>query len=153
MRKIIPIAVVLALSYTPVCAAESAEAEVRKVIQQFQEGLAEHNLAKLEPLVASDMVAFENGSRNDGWEDLRDHHLAPEFQRPAPSMQWEFVKVVATPQMAWGYTKTDLTVTRKNGEKIDLLLWSVYVLEKRSKDWKIVVLDWSLKVPRPTRPK
>jgi len=147
MQKVILMTIALALVCAPGYAAsqpEAPEADVRKIIQQFQEGLAEHNLARLEPLVASDMVAL----RNDGWADLRDNHLAREFQQPAPPMEWEFVRVIATPQMAWGYTKTTFTVTRRNGEKANLLLWSIYVLEKRLEGWKIVVLDWSLRVPR-----
>jgi len=37
---------------------------------------------------------------------------------------------------------------KSTGEEVELLLWSIYVLEKRDGDWKITVLDWSLKVPR-----
>jgi ketosteroid isomerase-like protein len=125
---------------------------VRKVIEQFEQGLAERNLAKIEPLMAQDMVAFENGHRNDGWADFRDNHLVPEMQEPAPPMKSEFVRVTATPQMGWGYTKTTMTLTRKGGEKVEAVLWSMYVLEKREGAWKIVALDWSFYVPRPSPP-
>jgi ketosteroid isomerase-like protein len=50
--------------------------------------------------------------------------------------------------MGWAYRRTDLTLTRKTGEKVEALLWAVYVLEKRGGQWKIVLLDWSLHVPR-----
>lgn len=126
------------------------ETEVRRVIQQFEQGLAEHNLAKIEPLMAPDMVAFENGHRNDGWQDFRDNHLVPEMKEPAPPSTSAIVKVTVTDKMAWGYTKTTMTLTRKSGEKVEATLWSVYVLEKRGGDWKIVALDWSFLVPRPT---
>lgn len=126
------------------------EAKVRAVIEQFEQGLAERNLAKIEPLMASDMVAFENGHRNDGWADFRDNHLVPEMKEPVPPSKAELVRLVATPQMGWGYTKTTLTLTRKGGEKVEATLWSVYVVEKRAEDWKIVVLDWSFHVPRPS---
>jgi len=151
MRNIFTVIVVVlaVLLAAPGAAAEGPEAEVQKIIKQFQQGVAEHDISKLEPLVAEDMVAFENGGRNDGWKDFRDHHLIPEFKRPAPPMEWEFIRVAATPEMAWGYTKATFTVTRRNGgEEVELLLWSIYVLEKRDGDWKITVLDWSLKVPR-----
>ena len=128
----------------------ASEAEVRKVIEHFEQGLAERNLAKIEPLMAADVVAFENGHRNDGWQDFRDNHLKPEFEEPAAPSRWEVVRVVATPQMAWGYTKQTLSVTRSNGEKAELLVWSVYVLEQRSGKWKIALLDWSVKAPRPS---
>jgi len=129
------------------------ETEVRRVIQQFEQGLAERNLAKIEPLMAPDMVAFENGHRNDGWQDFRDDHLVPEMKEPAPPSTSAVLKVTVTDKMAWGYTKTTMTLTRKSGEKVEATLWSVYVLEKRGDGWKIVVLDWSFLVPRPSSPK
>lgn len=148
MRNIFIVVVLAVLLVTPGAAAEEPEAAVRRIIKQFQEGSAAHDISQLEPLVAEDMVAFENGGRNDGWKDFRDHHLIPEFEGPAAPTEWEFVRVVASGEMAWGYTKSTITVTRRNGEEVELLLWSIYVLEKRDGDWKITVLDWSLKVPR-----
>ena len=127
----------------------SPEDEVRKVIQRFEQGLAERNVAKLEPLVAPDLVVLENGGRNDGWMDFRDHHLIPEFQEPAPPSKTVIVKIKATPQMGWGYTRTDMTLTRKSGQKAEAVLWSVYVAEKRPEGWKLVLLDWSFKVQPP----
>lgn len=127
----------------------SDEAEVRRVVQRFEEGLKKRDLSKIEPLVAPEMVALENGHRNDGWADFRDNHLVPEMKEPAPPSRSEIVKVKATPQMGWAYTKTEMTLTRKTDEKANALLWSVYVLEKRGSQWKIVLLDWSLRVQRP----
>lgn len=124
------------------------EAEVRAVIEQFEQGLAARDLARLEPLMADDMVALENGHRNDSWADFRDNHLVPEMKEPAQPMKSELVRVTATPQMGWGYTKTTMTLTRKSGEKVEATLWSLYVVEKRGDDWKIVALDWSFYVPR-----
>jgi ketosteroid isomerase-like protein len=125
------------------------EAEVRRVVQQFEEGLNKRDLSKIEPLVAPEIVALENGHRNDGWADFRDNHLVPEMKEPAPPSKTEIIKVKATPQMAWAYTRTEMTLTLKTGEKANALLWSVYVLEKRGSQWKIVLLDWSLRVQRP----
>ncbi len=133
-------------------AAVSPEANVRRVIEQFEQGVAARDLSKIEPLMAQDMVAFENGHRNDGWADFRDNHLVPEMKEPAPPSKSEFVRVAATPQMGWGYTRTTMTLTLKGGEKVEATLWSVYVVEKRGEDWKITVLDWSFLVPRPTPP-
>ena len=50
-------------------------------------------------------MVLENGHRNDGWADFRDNHLIPEFKEPAVPSKWEFVKVVTSSEMAWGYTK------------------------------------------------
>lgn len=137
--------VALALAVAAPSAEGVAEEEVRRIVSEFQAGLAAHDIERIEPLVAPDLVAFENGRRNDGWADFRDNHLKPEFEADAPPQEWEFVRVKASAEMAWAYTKTDLHVTRGNGEKLELLLWSVYVLEKRGGEWKIVVLDWSLR--------
>ena len=131
----------------------SPEDEVRNVIQRFEQGLAERNVAKLEPLVASDLVVLENGGRNDGWADFRDHHLIPEFQEPAPPSKTQVIKVTATPQMGWGYTRTDMTLTRKSGQKVEAVLWSVYVVEKRAEGWKLALLDWSFKLQPPAASK
>ncbi len=130
----------------------SPEQRVRGVIEQFEQGLAERNLAKIEPLMAVDMVAFENGHRNDTWADFRDHHLVPEMKEPSPPMKSAVIRVTATPTMGWGYTKTTMTLTRKAAEKVEATLWSVYVVEKRAEGWRIVVLDWSFHVPRPSPP-
>ncbi|HXE90827.1 MAG TPA: nuclear transport factor 2 family protein [Terriglobales bacterium] len=151
MRKVLLLAV---LTLNGLAWAEKTpEPEVRAVIEQFERGLAERDLAKIEPLMAEDLVAFENGHRNDGWADFRDHHLVPEMKEPAPPMKSELVRLAGTPQMGWGYTRTTMTLTRKSGEKVEATLWSVYVLEKRGGGWKIVALDWSFWAPRPSSSK
>jgi len=153
--RVLGLAFTMLLAVSSVAAqspAAAPEANVRRVIEQFEQGLAERNLAKIEPLMAADMVAFENGHRNDTWEDFRDHHLVPEMKEPSPPMKSEAIRITATPSMGWGYTKTTMTLTQKGGEKVEATLWSVYVVEKRGEDWKIVVLDWSFHVPRPSPP-
>lgn len=140
----------LAASQTP---GPSPEDEVRNLIQRFEQGLAERDVAKLESLAAPDLVVLENGGRNDGWVDFRDHHLIPEFQESAPPSKTAIVRIVATPQMGWGYTRTDMTLTRKSGQKAEAVLWSVYVVEKRAEGWKLVLLDWSFKVQPPAASK
>ena len=154
MKTLVSLAAVFALSLILVSAREKApEAEVRTVVEQFEQGLVQRDLTQIEPLMAADMVAFENGHRNDGWQDFRDNHLVPEMKEPAPPSKTEVIRVVVTPQMGWAYTRTDLTLTRKSGEKVEARLWTVYVLEKRGEQWKIVVLDWSFYVPRPAQSK
>lgn len=154
MRKLIVVVATVAVALAVLYAQDNGpETEVRNVIQQFEQGLAERDLSKIEPLMAADMVAFENGHRNDGWADFRDHHLVPEMKEPAPPSKSQVVKIVATPQMGWGYTRTDMTLTRKNGQKVQAVLWSVYVVEKRPEGWKLAMLDWSLRVQAPAASK
>jgi ketosteroid isomerase-like protein len=122
------------------------ESAVRSVIEHFEDGLAKRDLKKIEAVVADDLVVLENGHRNDGWQDFRDHHLIPEMKEPAHPQTNEIIKVSATPQMGWGYTKTLTPITRKSGEKATVELWSVYVVEKRESGWRVVLLDWSIRV-------
>jgi ketosteroid isomerase-like protein len=88
---------------------------------------------------------MENGHRNDGWADFRDNHLVPEMKEPMPPSTMEVVKVKAGREMGWANTKTVMHTTNKAGEKREVTLWSTYILEKRGKEWKIVLLDWSIR--------
>jgi len=123
---------------------DEAIAAVKNVVTEFQEGLATHDLARIEPLMAADMVAFENGRRDDTWAGFRDDHMKGEFDGPPAEQEWELIRVSVSDKMAWAYTKTDLHITRENGDKLELLLWTVYVMERRDGEWQIVMLDWSM---------
>ncbi|HUS19956.1 MAG TPA: nuclear transport factor 2 family protein, partial [Terriglobales bacterium] len=128
----------------------STDKAVRDVVTQFEDGLKQRDLKKIEAVVAEDLVVFENGHRNDGWPDFRDNHLVPEMKEPASPSKTELIRIKTSAQLSWVYTKTEMQLTRKTGEKADAVLWSVYILEKRKGQWKIVALDWSFYVPRPT---
>jgi ketosteroid isomerase-like protein len=119
--------------------------DVKGVIQQFHQALDRHDVAAIEALVSSDIVVLENGHRNDGWPDFRDNHLIPEFKEPATPSKWEFVKVAASSEMAWGYTKQTINATGKDGKPTGYLVWSTYVLQKTGPAWKVVLLDWSVR--------
>jgi len=70
--------------------------------------------------------------------------LVPEMKGPKHPVKGTPVKLRATPQMAWGYTRTDLFANPAKPRTVTHILWSVYVLEPRGEAWKIVLLDWSL---------
>jgi len=127
-------------------AADGAETtEVKGLIRQFHQALDRHDVATIEALVSADVVVLENGHRNDGWPDFRDHHLIPEFKEPAAPSTWEFVKVAASSAMAWGYTKQTINATGKDGKPAGYLVWSTYVFQKAGSAWKVVLLDWSVR--------
>lgn len=126
----------------------TSEKAVRQVIEQFEVGLQERDLKKIEAVVADDLVAFENGHRNDGWADFRDHHLVPEMKEPAPPMTRKTVRISATERMGWGYSEATFSGKRANGDTVQYQLWSIYAVERRGKEWKIVMLDWSLRAQR-----
>ena len=125
--------------------ADTADNEVKNVIHNFQEALERHDVQAISALVSDDIVVLENGHRNDGWKDFRDNHLIPEFKEPAAPSKWEFVKVVTSSEMAWGYTKETIDVTGKDGKHAGYLVWSAYVLQKAGSTWKVVLLDWSVR--------
>ena len=127
-------------------AAEAQETTaVKSVIQQFHQALDRHDVGAIEALVSAHVVVLENGHRNDGWPDFRDNHLIPEFKEPAAPSKWEFVKVAASSEMAWGYTKQTISVTGKDGKHGGYLVWSTYVLQKAGPRWKVVLLDWTVR--------
>lgn len=144
MRKYFSVLLVMVMS-TALFAADSSDTDVKDVIQKFQQAVERHNIAAVGSLVAPDIVVLENGHRNDGWIDFRDNHLIPEFKEPAAPSKWEFVKVVARSEMAWGYTKQTIDATSRNGKSASHLVWSMYVLQKSGPAWKVVLLDWSVR--------
>lgn len=138
-------AFLLLFALSPAAPAQSPpEAGAREAIATFERGLAERKLALIEQVVAPDLVVFENGERNDGWADFRDHHLVPEMQEPAPAgAKSELVRIKVAGEMAWAYSKSTFPSERR-GQKREVTVWSAYVLEKRAGAWKIVLLDWSV---------
>lgn len=146
MLKQICLALLLAIASPTILAAGDTEVhQVKAVIQRFHESLERHDVAAIEALVAPDVVVLENGHRNDGWQDFRDKHLVPEFKEPAAPSKWEFVKVSASSDMGWGYTKQTISATGKDGKPAGYLVWSAYVLQKAGPAWKVVLLDWSVR--------
>jgi ketosteroid isomerase-like protein len=145
VRTFLSLLLSLAVVSTTMVAADPADTEVKNVIQRFHEALDRHDVAAIGGLVSPGVVVFENGHRNDGWTDFRDNHLIPEFKEPASPSKWEFVKVVTSAEMAWGYTKQTIDVTGKDGKHVGYLVWSAYVLQKAGSTWKVVLLDWSVR--------
>lgn len=117
-----------------------ANSVAAKIVTAFHQALQKRDVNAVGELVANDVVVFENGERNDGWADFRDNHLTPEMKEPAPKSEWRIVRVKETPQMAWAYTHETFTSARGT----PLVVWSVFVVEKRGNDWKITLLDWSI---------
>jgi len=120
------------------------EDAARDVVARFERALQDHDVPGIAALVADDIVVFENGHRNDDWQDFRDNHLVPEMSGPRHPVKGTPVKLRATPQMAWGYTRTELFASSAKPRTVTHVLWSVYVLELRREGWKIVSLDWSI---------
>lgn len=128
----------------------SKNSHAADVIRKFEQGLNHRSLAEIESVVASDVVVLENGRRNKGWVDFRDNHLVPELKEPASPIRSELIKIMPSDVLTWAYTKSELKLADRTGKPVDALLWTVYVLEKRNGDWKIVLLDWSMRISKPS---
>lgn len=135
--RIAALLTILALLCSLPAWAETPENEVRAVITAFQDALRDRNVAHVQKAVGNDVVSIQQGSRRDGWEEYRDHRLVPEFAHPAPASRWEIVKLSASADIAWAYTKTTISSPARG----DVVMWTVFVLERRSKEWKIVMVD------------
>ena len=119
--------------------AESPGTEVRAVLTAHQDGMSDRNVAHVQKTVANDLVVIREGVRFDGWQQYRDRRLVREFTRPAPAARWEVVKLNASADIAWAYTKT--LVARGKEEST---VWTAFVFERRGKEWKIVLIDESI---------
>ena len=95
MLKILSVAAVL-VSPPMAAMAQGADSsttiEVRRVIQGFEQAVAARDIAKVEEVVAPDIVVFENGGRNEGWADFRDNHLVPEMKEAPPPSKTELIE-------------------------------------------------------------
>ena len=122
---------------------EADRTEVCGVITDFEIALQARSIEKIGNLVSPDIVVFENGYRNDGWPDFRDHHLVPEFKASTTQYRSEIVKVVASSSMAWGYSRMNRAYVKKSGSQPDV--WTTYVLKKEAGRWRIAALNWSVR--------
>lgn len=120
-----------------------SEAEVRNTITLFEAALQKHDIARIEALVSPRIVVFENGRRNDGWLDFRDHHLLPQFKRSSNQYRTDIVRLETTSSFAWAYGRTNRAHVASKPEMPDV--WTIYILQKEGTVWKIAVLDWSVR--------
>lgn len=125
---------------------QCTEPEVRAKVMSFEHALAERNLPKIGALVSPEIVVFENGHRNNGWDDFRDHHLKPEFEEAAPQITSEIIKIEAYDSMAWAYSRGSFATKTASGGERPYELWSVYVLSKHDSECRIAMLDWSMRM-------
>ncbi len=122
---------------------QTPDEAVRDVIGRFEVALQAHDIKAIEELVSSDIVVFENGHRNDGWPDFRDHHLLPEFKAPRRKYKTEVVRIEATPAIAWAYSKMNRAYVARKDDTPDV--WAIYVLRKDATGWRVAMLDWSVR--------
>lgn len=121
------VVVVVLMSCWPAVADDATD--VRSVVTQFETALQKHDIEAVGRLVSPDIVVFENGYRNDGWADFRDHHLVPEFKAASTTYTTEIVRVDATPTMGWAYSEMTRNLPGPTRKRPDV--WTSYVLRKQ----------------------
>ena len=142
------VACLLAITLSGVLAAraDTSSNEVRAVITAYQDGMSDRNIAHVQKTVANEVVVIRDGTPSDGWEEYRDHRLIPAFAHAAPAAHWELVKLNASADIAWASMRTIVGAKGKG----DTFVWTVFVLERRGKEWKIVLIDENPGKPKVT---
>ena len=143
--KAIGLVVILLIAPVPLSAQSGREPEtdIRDVIARFETALQQRDIQAIEALVSPDIVVFENGHRNDGWQEFRDRHLLPEFKHSSTKYGTEVVRVEATPSLSWAYSRMNRAYVHRKDNAPDV--WTIYVLRRQGTSWKIALLDWSVR--------
>ncbi len=129
---------------------QSRGQKVRDLLEKFNLAYQQKDTDTVTSFAAPDIVVFGGGNIFSGRDDFRDSFLAKAFAKPLPPSTWEIEKVVATPEMAWAYTKS-IYKSRRQGQQIEADLYQLFVLQKSPKasnsaddlGWRIVALDFS----------
>lgn len=126
---------------------------IREVLQNFHVFLETRDYDSLATTVVPDLIVIAAGEKYDNWQDYLEQVLTPLASKPSPNNTWQIDKLVVTPGMAWAYTTTAVTL-RRQGETVDTVVWTSFVLERRAStvktssaegDWKIVYVSVATK--------
>lgn len=121
---------------------------VTNVLTQEASAVERGDLATLDKLWANtaDVTVFESGHANYGWDDYRNHHLAPELKE-FKNTKYSFsdLKVKVDGKTAWATFKYSLSA-EMGTRKIESGGLGTAILEKREGKWRIV--HWHSSAPR-----
>lgn len=136
--------------YSSVSAQTNEVKAVTDVLTREASSVEKGDVAALDQLWANDesVTVFESGYANYGWNDYRNHHLAPELKE-FKNTKYAFsdLKVKVDGKTAWATFKYTLAadVGTRNIQSGGL---GTVVLEKREGQWRIV--HWHSSAPRRT---
>lgn len=121
---------------------------VTGVLTQEAAAVERGDMPALDKLWANtgDVTVFESGHANYGWDDYRNHHLAPELKE-FKNMKYAFsdMKVKVDGKTAWATFKYSLSADMGT-RKVESNGLGTAVLEKRDGKWRIV--HWHSSAPR-----
>lgn len=148
-------AIVVAISLNGTALAQASELKaVTDVLTQEAAAVERGDLTVLDKLWANteDVTVFESGHANYGWDDYRNHHLAPELKE-FKNTKYSFtdLKVKVDGKTAWATFKYSLSA-EMDYRKVESGGLGTAILEKRDGKWRIV--HWHSSAPRkqPTQP-
>lgn len=121
---------------------------VTDVLTQEASAVERGDLATLDKLWANtaDVTVFESGHANYGWDDYRNHHLAPELKElKNTKYSYSDLKVKVDGKTAWATFKYSLSA-EMGTRKIESGGLGTAILEKREGKWRIV--HWHSSAPR-----
>jgi len=121
---------------------------VTNVLTQEASAVERGDLATLDKLWANtaDVTVFESGHANYGWDDYRNHHLAPELKEfKNTKNSFGDLKVKVDGKTAWATFKYSLSA-EMGTRKIESGGLGTAILEKREGKWRIV--HWHSSAPR-----
>lgn len=124
--------------------------EVAEVMKAEAAAVEKGDINTLDKLWANtaDVTVFESGHANYGWDDYRNHHLAPELKE-FKNTKYAFtdLKVKVDGKTAWTTFKYTLSADFKE-RKVESGGLGTAILEKREGKWRIV--HWHSSSPRRT---
>jgi ketosteroid isomerase-like protein len=119
------------------------------LIRQYRQAMALRSLEKLASLVDPELLVVENGHKNVGWADYRDHHIGPEMQ------EWSDFQVINERNLEvrlvgdLGYAVTEATYRITLAARaVVLAATETFVFRKSPTGWKIKHIHFSAPKPK-----
>lgn len=127
-------------NYRQTSARETVEEVVKKVLTAQAAAVEKGDLQALDKLWSNDksVLVFENGGVDEGWENYRNKHLAPELES-FKDLKYSVSDIVvkADKNLAWATYKYTLAADW-NKRKIETGGVGTMVFEKKDGKWLIV---------------
>lgn len=142
---------VICIAASP-ASAQSAEAAVRTVVEQYNHAFTTRNLVVLRSLLAEDIVLYEHSVRNVGIADVWDNHLRPEVDAfMNTKATFTNVRVMADSNMALVTREYDIRATVK-GKPITAAGNETMVWVRQNSRWVVKHIHYSHPCARPPAP-
>ncbi len=124
----------------PAAASNKDEEVIKQILVMEAEAIEKGDFQTLDKIWSNDkaVLVFENGGVNEGWENYRNKHLAPEL-KSFKNLKFAVSDIVvkADKKIAWATYKYTLAADF-NKQKIDTGGIGTMIFEKKNGKWLIV---------------